>query len=103
MTPIDPAFLVLPLLQAIHPVRYFIPLCCYCCLELMMQKEGSSFRPVEDMIEDAAKKLARDSVADAAKNPSLEVTEEDVMQLLQLSCVVDGVKRVCETKGNPCC
>jgi hypothetical protein len=52
------------------------------------------------MIEDAAKKLSRDSVSNAAKDPSLAILEQDVMHLLKLDCVLDCVKRICETKGE---
>jgi ribonuclease H2 subunit B len=52
------------------------------------------------MLEDAAKKLSTDSASNAAKDPSLVILEQDVMHLLKLDCVLDCVKRICETKGD---
>jgi hypothetical protein len=56
---------------------------------------------MDDMFDDAAKKLVQDAAAAAtkAKDPTLSIEEQDIMHLLTLDCVRAAVPRVCETKG----
>ncbi|KAI0775716.1 ribonuclease H2, subunit B [Trametes elegans] len=77
MTPIDPAFLLIPILKTTIPT------------------DGSlgTFRPAEDVLEEAASKMA--SSADAAGEP---VTLEHILHLASLRCIHAVFRRVCEYK-----
>lgn len=82
MTPIDPMFLLLPLMQISHPT----------------QKDGTlgTLRQLDDIFEDAATKLSRVSETDANKDPSLKVSEQDILFILTLNCVREAARLICE-------
>ncbi|THG99363.1 hypothetical protein EW026_g2960 [Hermanssonia centrifuga] len=83
MTPVDPAFLLARILKA------------------MMPKEGvvSNFRPADDIFEDAVEKLVRSPPASPnPKDPSTQLSENDLNRFLSLDCARSALKRVCETK-----
>ncbi|KAH9048312.1 ribonuclease H2, subunit B [Lactarius hengduanensis] len=71
MTPIDPAFLVIPILQAIKP------------------KDGSAgiFQPMDDIFDEAASKIVQGSTT---------IPQEDIISLTRYDCIVDALKRVCD-------
>ncbi|KAH9061335.1 ribonuclease H2, subunit B [Lactarius vividus] len=71
MTPIDPAFLVIPILQAIKP------------------KDGSAgiFQPMDDIFDEAASKIVQGSTT---------IPQEDIVSLTRYDCIVDALKRVCD-------
>lgn len=97
MTPIDPAFLLIPLLRMTVPVSYS-SLTLHAPLTLPQADGLGNFRPPEEIIEDAASKLASTS-ASTSKDPGLTMSSEDVMFLSNLGCVQAAMRRVCEYKG----
>lgn len=83
ITPVDPAFLLLPILQA------------------LVQPDGStgSFRPVDDILEDAVEKLVKAPPVPAnPKDPSTQLCKDDLTHFTSLSCTKTAMRRVCETK-----
>ncbi|EIN11896.1 hypothetical protein PUNSTDRAFT_111911 [Punctularia strigosozonata HHB-11173 SS5] len=83
MTPIDPAFLLMGLLQTIQ------------------SREGNpgQFRPYDDIFEDLVQILTvSPSTPSTSKDPSLHVSQEDLTYLGSLACVQCAMKRICEFK-----
>ncbi|KAI0093265.1 ribonuclease H2, subunit B [Irpex rosettiformis] len=83
MTPIDPAFLLIPVLQPLVPT------------------DGSSgtFRPLDDIFELASEKvMATPPHEPDPKDPSTCLSKEDIATFLSLQCVHSAMKRVCEVK-----
>ncbi|EED81696.1 predicted protein [Postia placenta Mad-698-R] len=82
MTPVDPAFLLIPLLRHIVAV----------------DGSSGSFRPMDDLFEEAIAKLAQASnssdVLEGVGIPRLE----DVNYLASFDCVQNSMKRICEVK-----
>ncbi|KAI0785634.1 ribonuclease H2, subunit B [Abortiporus biennis] len=83
MTPIDPAFLLLPVLIASMP------------------KDGTqgTFRPPDDLFEDSLEKYIRStaSIIDS-KDPSSEVNVADLRTFGEMECVKLALRRICEVK-----
>ncbi|KAG8972971.1 hypothetical protein FRC05_009387 [Tulasnella sp. 425] len=75
-TPVDPLFLLLPIMSAVAPAN------------------KAQFRPLEDIFEDAAEKLPKTSI-EQYPDP---VSSEDILFLGRLDCVVKAMKRLCEVK-----
>jgi ribonuclease H2 subunit B len=65
------------------------------------QADGSlgTFRPIEDLFEAAATHLTRDTTASSKTDPTLAISEQDVMELFRLDCIASAVRSVCEVKG----
>ncbi|RDX55099.1 hypothetical protein OH76DRAFT_1397456 [Lentinus brumalis] len=80
MTPIDPAFLLIPILRTTLPASGL-----------------GNFRPPEDLIEDAASKLAS-STASGGNDSGPVISSEDILALSNLECVQAAMRRVCEYK-----
>ncbi|TFK54172.1 hypothetical protein OE88DRAFT_1675650 [Heliocybe sulcata] len=83
MTPIDPSFLLIPLLRAIQPA------------------DGSpgTFRPLEDLFEEALPKLLELAEENASpKDPSASLARRDLELFTSLECVKKAMKNVCEVK-----
>ncbi|KAF8558009.1 hypothetical protein OG21DRAFT_1475189 [Imleria badia] len=80
MTPVDPLFLLIPILRAIK------------------QPSGGigNFRPADDIFEDAARNVAEASMAD--QDASASVGVEDVMRFAALECTKGAMKRLCDIK-----
>lgn len=74
MTPIDPAFLLIPLLRVTQPTT-----------------GSGNFLPPDDLIEEAASKLA-------SENPATTLSPDDVQQLSSLRCIQAAMRHVCEYK-----
>ncbi|KAF8517650.1 ribonuclease H2, subunit B [Gautieria morchelliformis] len=72
MTPVDPVFLLIPILQAAQPL------------------DGSigNFRPADDIFEEAASKLTQGSA----------IKGQDVLRLATLDCVRGALNRICDSK-----
>ncbi|KAJ7163611.1 ribonuclease H2, subunit B [Mycena crocata] len=82
MTPIDPAFLLIPILQSVY-------------------HEGGDqgmFRPADEIFEDAAANLEESSTSTAGKDSSLLITREDVIRFSSLKCCINALKHVCDVK-----
>ncbi|KAL5507343.1 hypothetical protein ACEPAH_6799 [Sanghuangporus vaninii] len=75
MTPIDPVFLLVPILKASSP------------------HDGSlgNFRTLDDILEGASANLAKDENVEGL-NPG------DILELGRLPCVQEGMRRICDTK-----
>ncbi|KAJ3555767.1 hypothetical protein NM688_g2389 [Phlebia brevispora] len=83
MTPIDPAFLLIPVLQA------------------TTDGSAGTFRPMDDVFEDAIEKLAGSlSAPTNPKDASTELSSEDLRRFFSLDCARDSMKRVCDVKGK---
>ncbi|KAG1862529.1 ribonuclease H2, subunit B [Suillus subalutaceus] len=82
MTPMDPMFLLMYLLRA------------------PQTRDGSkgNFRPMQDIIEEVAATIADASKKDAQKDPSLNVSADDIISFLSLDFVQSSIKRVCDVK-----
>ena len=93
MTPIDPIFLLIPILQAAQPVSL---LNLMSTLLILSQADGTTgqFRPADHIFEAAASRLSTETKTSAIKC-------EDIMQLGTLHCVHDALRRICDTKGTP--
>ena len=67
------------------------------------QLDGSAgtFRPLDDIFEDAVDKLCRSPPAvPNTKDLSTQICADDLTQFLELDCVRIAMKRVCEVKGE---
>ncbi|KAJ7680532.1 ribonuclease H2, subunit B [Mycena polygramma] len=82
MTVIDPAFLLVPILQSVYP------------------ENGTQgmFRPIDEIFEDAASNLEQSSTSAENKDVSLIVSKDDVLQFATLECCRNALKRVCDVK-----
>ncbi|KII92761.1 hypothetical protein PLICRDRAFT_51117 [Plicaturopsis crispa FD-325 SS-3] len=81
MTPIDPAFLLIPLLQAIQP------------------EDGTAgtFRRSEDLFDEAAARVAG-ITHPTLKDPSAVTTSMDIQRFTALPCVLPALRRICDVK-----
>ncbi|KAF7376320.1 hypothetical protein MSAN_00047500 [Mycena sanguinolenta] len=82
MTPIDPAFLLIPILQAVYPEN----------------GELGKFRPADEIFEDAVANLEESSTSAADKDASLIISKEDVLQFTSMECCTTALKKVCDVK-----
>ncbi|KIJ67963.1 hypothetical protein HYDPIDRAFT_107506 [Hydnomerulius pinastri MD-312] len=82
MTPVDPLFLLIPILQAIKP----------------RDNETAQFRPAEDIIDEAASQIAEASNITALHDASTIIKAEDIMSFAALDCTKDAMRRICEVK-----
>ncbi|KAI6000491.1 ribonuclease H2, subunit B [Pisolithus albus] len=82
MTPIDPIFLLIPILGA------------------TLKQEGgqANYRPADDIFEEAAMKLAEASHSSGSQDPSFIVAPNDIMTFGALDCTVQAMRRVCDIK-----
>ncbi|KAG2148434.1 ribonuclease H2, subunit B [Suillus cothurnatus] len=82
MTPMDPIFLLIYLLRS------------------PQARDGSkgNFRPMQDIIEEVAATIADASKKDAQKDPSLNISANDIISFLSLDFVQASIKRVCDVK-----
>ncbi|PIL36183.1 hypothetical protein GSI_01843 [Ganoderma sinense ZZ0214-1] len=91
MTPVDPVFLLIPLLRVTQPVILSL-LVHTPCAEFLEQTTGSgNFLPPEDLIEDAASKLL-------SGNSQPILSPDDVQHLSSLRCVQAAMRHVCDYK-----
>ncbi|KAG6378137.1 hypothetical protein JVT61DRAFT_13825 [Boletus reticuloceps] len=85
MTPVDPLFLLIPILRAIKQLNGGI----------------GSFRPAEDIFEDAARHMTESSMTSPSQDTSMHVRVEDIMKFGALECTKKAMKRLCDVKGKP--
>ncbi|KAI9062893.1 hypothetical protein FKP32DRAFT_1592877 [Trametes sanguinea] len=78
MTPIDPAFLIISMLQA----------------TITTGGTTINFRPADDVLEEVASKMTQNSAASGDES----IPSEDVQSLSTLRCVQAAMRRVCEYK-----
>ncbi|KAK2464258.1 hypothetical protein APHAL10511_003715 [Amanita phalloides] len=81
MTPVDPIFLLLPILQVTNPSDdgYEIP-----------------FRPADDIFEDAARKI--EERCRQHDDPSYVIDARDILQFASFQCTKDSLQQVCDVK-----
>lgn len=86
MTPIDPVFLLIPILQAIKP------------------NDGSVglFQPLDDIFDEAVPKIVqsvngRTSSGDALAFPPISL--EDTLSLARYDCIINGLNRICDLQN----
>ncbi|KAI0743544.1 ribonuclease H2, subunit B [Daedaleopsis nitida] len=77
LTPIDPAFLLIPLIRAVHPADGL-----------------GTFRPVEDIMEEVSTSMS----AAGPNDTSAVISLDDALQLSLLSCVQAAMRRICDTQ-----
>ncbi|KAJ7268785.1 ribonuclease H2, subunit B [Mycena haematopus] len=82
MTAIDPAFLLIPILQAVYPEN----------------SEPGKFRPADEIFDDAAANLEESSTSAANKDNSLIISKDDILQFTSMDCCIAALKRVCDVK-----
>ncbi|KAJ6596657.1 ribonuclease H2, subunit B [Mycena sp. CBHHK59/15] len=82
MTPIDPAFLLIPILQSVYPENGALGM----------------FRPADEIFDDAATNLEESSTSAAGKDVSLIVSKEDVLRFTSLECCQSALNRICDMK-----
>ncbi|KZT26700.1 hypothetical protein NEOLEDRAFT_1240767 [Neolentinus lepideus HHB14362 ss-1] len=83
MTPIDPSFLLIPFLRSIQ----------------LADGSPGTFRPLEDLFEEALPKLLELAEANAsAKDPSASLSRRDLEMFCSLACMKNAMKNVCEVK-----
>ena len=106
MTPIDPVFLLFPILHTSSPVRIGT-----CITHLNNSnsnkciKAGASsgtFRTIDDIFEDAATKLSYTGDSSDEPGTQRDINMNDIITLSRLSYTQDALKRVCEIKGELC-
>ena len=96
MTPMDPAFLLLRILQATQSVCSANQLVStYSFLFPKVDGSTSQFRTADDLIDGAAKHLS--SSSDSDNIPALQW--QDVIEFFSLSCTKEALTRLCEIKG----
>ena len=71
MTPIDPAFILIPLLLAVRPA----------------DGTAGKFRPLDEVFDGVSEKLE-------------SVTSEDIASLITLDCVAGAMRRICDVQGT---
>ena len=67
-----------------------------------MQADGTmgQFRTFDDIIEEAAAKLAKSDHSALPEDPSTIVSEKDILHLASLDCTKSALKRICDVKGQ---
>jgi ribonuclease H2 subunit B len=115
MTPIDPVFLLIPILQAIKPVSIYLRAALFplpaqtVCLWSSLpqpQNDGSVglFQPLDDIFDEAVQKIVqsvngRTSSDDALAFPP--ISPEDVLSLTKYDCIINGLNRICDCQSAP--
>jgi ribonuclease H2 subunit B len=101
MTPVDPAFLLIPILQASQPVRLPFTSIHFITHSLVSstKTDGTlgTFRPADDIFEEAAALLRKGVPKD--KDPSMKISGKDIHQFSSLPCVRRALTRLCDVKG----
>ncbi|TFK44398.1 ribonuclease H2, subunit B [Crucibulum laeve] len=80
MTPVDPTFLLLPILQAIQP----------------QNGSAGQFRQLDDISEEAASKLASPSESSATKGAT--ISPQDIRAFCSMACAQKALRSVCDVK-----
>ncbi|KAI0297102.1 ribonuclease H2, subunit B [Russula brevipes] len=80
MTPIDPTFLLIPILQTVKP------------------NDGSAgiFQPLDDILDEAAPKVVRDVNGRTSDDALPPICQEDLLSLTRCDCVVSAMKNICD-------
>jgi ribonuclease H2 subunit B len=116
MTPIDPVFLLIPMLQAIKPVSIrLLPLfqtrpdqtrpCLWSSLP-QPQNDGSAglFQPLDDIFDEAVQKIVRPVNGRTSSDDALAfppISPEDVLSLTKYDCIINGLNRICDCQSAP--
>lgn len=102
MTPMDPTFLLIPLLLGLQSVRLFpaFPSPSLPPISLSSQSDGSlgQLRPWDDIAEDIVTKVATDS-ADPPKDRSTILGAADLTAFLESSCCRSALGNLCQCEG----
>ncbi|KAH9978613.1 ribonuclease H2, subunit B [Lactifluus volemus] len=79
MTPIDPTFLLIPILQVLSP------------------RNGSTgiFQPLDDIFDEAAQKIVK-GVNEGVTNNTSPILQEDILSLTRYDCIVGALRRICD-------
>ncbi|KDQ21843.1 hypothetical protein BOTBODRAFT_99689 [Botryobasidium botryosum FD-172 SS1] len=83
MTPIDPVFLLIPILLA---------------LESADGESGARFRPIDDLFEDAVTKMVSIEGAEDGNARTGPLNADDIMRLGRLKCTPAALQRLCDCK-----
>ncbi|KAL0956384.1 hypothetical protein HGRIS_002531 [Hohenbuehelia grisea] len=82
MTPIDPAFLLIPFLTPLIPPA----------------GKTANFRPADNIFEESVAKLVDASLVSSKKDPSMILSAGDLTTFSSLPCVQSALGRVCDVK-----
>jgi ribonuclease H2 subunit B len=99
MTPIDPAFLLIPILQTIKPVSNELELrTLQNYAYASPQNDGSAglFQPLDDILDEAMPKIIRAVDGRTSDDTFPSVSQEDVLFLTRCDCVINALKRICD-------
>lgn len=99
MTPMDPAFLLIPILQAIKPVRNELELrTLQNYAYASPQNDGSAglFQPLDDILDEAMPKIIRAVDGRTSDEVFPSISQEDVLFLTRCDCVINALKSICD-------
>ncbi|ETW80883.1 hypothetical protein HETIRDRAFT_418828 [Heterobasidion irregulare TC 32-1] len=82
MTPIDPTFVLIPILQVARPPGGTL----------------GKFCPLHDIFDEVALKLAQQSVGSSCIDSSSVISSRDILSLASLDCISDAMRRLCDVK-----
>ena len=98
ITPVDPAFLLIPILQTtqtVNPIslhRLFLS-------HGSIQQDGTlgTFRPADDIFEEASRRF---QPSEQSSRTDSFVLSNDILRFASMKVVKDSLKRICDVKGN---
>jgi len=98
MTPIDPAFLLIPILQAVKPVSKQLGPYPRDCAYRLLQNDGSAgiFQPLDDIFDEAVPNIVRAVNGTASDDAFPHITQEDMLFLTRCDCIVSALKGLCD-------
>jgi ribonuclease H2 subunit B len=101
MTPIDPVFLLIPILQAIKPVSIYLesrPDRAYGRVYPQPQNDGSVglFQPLDDIFDEAVPKIVQSVNGRTSSGDAPPISPEDMLSLTRYDCIINGLNRICD-------
>jgi hypothetical protein len=97
MTPVDPVFLLIPIVRAVYKVR--VPFH-WLLLVLLLKQDRTlgNFRPMDDILDDAVTVLT--SQDGKIITPDIQLSRQDLVKFTSMKCVASAMKNLCEVKGG---
>ena len=100
MTPIDPTFLLFPILQGTSSVRTKLPVSSkYYPMLKYFNLQQTNFRTADDLFEEAVRILNTSVPSENAEKSLLDT--KDIFAFASMSCTHTALRHVCEVKGTP--
>ena len=97
VTPVDPVFLLIPVVRIVYKVR---DLSFLLCLLSTSKQEGApaNFRPIDHIFDDAVTALTSENGKNAP--PDQVLSRRDLVKFTSMKCVVSAMKHLCEVKSK---